>query len=178
MSLPNTTNPTGANATFAACKPNHTSVGSFIIGRAFNWGSWQLLSTSTGTAGRYGIGRSGIDEALVTVSGLTNNTDRILSGAFNNVDVSLSVNGGAPVSTAYTPNAIYHVNDATTLGAFRNTSDGVASTFNGAMYEIIVLHSMPSTDIRQRIEGYLAHKWGITAKLPSNHPYKVNLPTP
>jgi hypothetical protein len=25
-------------------------------------------------------------------------------------------------------------------------------------------------------EGYLAHKWGLTAKLPSNHPYKTTAP--
>lgn len=31
---------------------------------------------------------------------------------------------------------------------------------------------------RQRLEGYLAHKWGLTANLPSNHPYKNVGPTP
>lgn len=30
---------------------------------------------------------------------------------------------------------------------------------------------------RQKIEGYLAHKWGLTASLPSNHPYKSAPPT-
>jgi hypothetical protein len=27
-----------------------------------------------------------------------------------------------------------------------------------------------------KIEGYLAHKWGLTADLPSNHPYKTTAP--
>jgi hypothetical protein len=27
-----------------------------------------------------------------------------------------------------------------------------------------------------KIEGYLAHKWGLTADLPSNHPYKTSAP--
>lgn len=27
-----------------------------------------------------------------------------------------------------------------------------------------------------KIEGYLAHKWGLTADLPSNHPYKTQAP--
>ena len=26
------------------------------------------------------------------------------------------------------------------------------------------------------IEGYLAHKWGLTADLPSSHPYKTQAP--
>ena len=44
--------------------------------------------------------------------------------------------------------------------------------------EVVCLTAPASTDIRQRIEGYLAHKWGLTANLPSNHPYKVNPPAP
>ena len=28
-----------------------------------------------------------------------------------------------------------------------------------------------------KAEGYLAHKWGLTSLLPSNHPYKNNPPT-
>ena len=38
--------------------------------------------------------------------------------------------------------------------------------------EIILLSSPPSVSDRQKIEGYLAHKWGFTAKLPAEHPYK------
>jgi hypothetical protein len=30
---------------------------------------------------------------------------------------------------------------------------------------------------RQRIEGYLAHKWGLVGSLPSGHPYKTAAPT-
>ena len=30
---------------------------------------------------------------------------------------------------------------------------------------------------RQRIEGYLAHKWGLTGDLASGHPYKTAAPT-
>ena len=28
----------------------------------------------------------------------------------------------------------------------------------------------------EKIEGYLAHKWGLTANLPADHPYKINAP--
>jgi hypothetical protein len=33
-----------------------------------------------------------------------------------------------------------------------------------------------STTDRQKLEGYLAHKWGLTASLPSGHPYKSSAP--
>lgn len=43
--------------------------------------------------------------------------------------------------------------------------------------EIVILQSTPTLDIRQKMEGYLAHKWGLTANLPSGHPYKSVAPT-
>lgn len=35
-----------------------------------------------------------------------------------------------------------------------------------------------TTSNRERIEGYLAHKWGLTGSLPANHPYKTTPPAP
>jgi hypothetical protein len=34
-----------------------------------------------------------------------------------------------------------------------------------------------STTDRQKLEGYLAHKWGLAANLPADHPYKSAAPT-
>jgi len=47
---------------------------------------------------------------------------------------------------------------------------------NGIVAEVLFIGSAVSTDIRQRIEGYLAHKWGLTASLPAGHPYKTSAP--
>ena len=33
-----------------------------------------------------------------------------------------------------------------------------------------------STDERQRVEGYLAHKWGLTGSLAASHPFKTAAP--
>jgi hypothetical protein len=41
----------------------------------------------------------------------------------------------------------------------------------------IVMVTNADTAERQRIEGYLAHKWGLTANLPNDHPYKTAAPT-
>jgi hypothetical protein len=48
--------------------------------------------------------------------------------------------------------------------------------FAGAFHEIIFLEGEIDYKTRNRIEGYLAHKWGLTANLPANHPYKNNAP--
>jgi hypothetical protein len=37
--------------------------------------------------------------------------------------------------------------------------------------EMIIYNSVLSTAQIQKIEGYLAWKWGIQGKLPTNHPY-------
>ena len=51
-------------------------------------------------------------------------------------------------------------------------------TSNIDMCEVLVnLGSLSALDT-QKLEGYLAHKWGLTANLPANHPYKVNPPAP
>jgi hypothetical protein len=50
--------------------------------------------------------------------------------------------------------------------------------FNGAMFEVVYAPSMLSTLDRQKVEGYLAHKWGLTANLPGDHPYKIAAPIP
>ena len=47
--------------------------------------------------------------------------------------------------------------------------------FRGDIGEISVLDHH-STLIRQKIEGYLAHKWGLAASLPAEHPYKDSAP--
>lgn len=67
------------------------------------------------------------------------------------------------------------------IGGDNNSVDAFTTNASGAcnctIAEFICLQSAPSTDIRQRIEGYLAHKWGLTASLPADHPYKSAAPT-
>jgi hypothetical protein len=46
----------------------------------------------------------------------------------------------------------------------------------GVSERITVNASISLSDI-QKVEGYLAHKWGLTASLPSDHPYKTVAPT-
>ena len=55
---------------------------------------------------------------------------------------------------------------------------GTDGFLDGSIAEVIVLPSAATIITRQNIEGYLAHKWGLTGNLPSNHPFKVNPPAP
>lgn len=62
---------------------------------------------------------------------------------------------------------------ATDLFMLRGTNNAL----NAHVGEIVML-AYPTDANRQRIEGYLAHKWGLTANLPNTHPYKYQIPTP
>jgi hypothetical protein len=46
----------------------------------------------------------------------------------------------------------------------------------GRVAEVIILEDV-SESIRQKIEGYLSHKWGLESELDSSHPFKTSTPT-
>jgi hypothetical protein len=53
---------------------------------------------------------------------------------------------------------------------------GAGEVFSGNFYELLVYSRALSTELRQKVEGFLAWKWGIQARLPSNHPYLNSAP--
>jgi hypothetical protein len=62
--------------------------------------------------------------------------------------------------------------------AKRNNPGSSEGNFQGYICEIIFSNLNLSTIERQKVEGYLAHKWGLTANLPADHPYKTAIPVP
>ena len=60
------------------------------------------------------------------------------------------------------------------VGAAELDGEGAAGTDMG---EVVVSFTTLSTLDRQRLEGYLAHKWGLAGSLPANHPFKSAPPT-
>jgi hypothetical protein len=57
------------------------------------------------------------------------------------------------------------------------TDDFTARRFAGSIAEVVIFSSAIASDTRQRVEGYLAHKWGQSEGLPSDHPFKSAAPT-
>jgi hypothetical protein len=49
--------------------------------------------------------------------------------------------------------------------------------FQGYLGELIIIDSRLSTENRQKLEGYLAHKWGLASELPADHPYRSAAPS-
>lgn len=110
------------------------------------------------------------------LSGLwsTNETPTITTIQANTNFTSGWLNGN--IISAFDPTGItaLNFNGIYSLGKYA----GNIGSFCGEMKisEFIISSNTWSLEIRQKIEGYLAHKWGLTANLPSGHPYKNNPP--
>lgn len=61
--------------------------------------------------------------------------------------------------------------------ATRQVAGGSGNYLDGKIAEILVFNSVLAQADREKVEGYLAHKWGLTGNLPGAHPYKTNPPT-
>lgn len=111
-------------------------------------------------------------------------------------NASVSFTGG-PFAGARLFNAVFDKTSSTLEGFVDGISRGSHSSYNtplsesqnfrvfnnrnngdspdGAVAEVLILEDT-SPETRQRIEGYLAHKWDLTEELPENHPHKFTGP--
>ena len=85
-----------------------------------------------------------------------------LNGTFDDVDTS--TNGTSSSDQIY-------------LGAKMNFRGTIDAFFAGNIAEVIVFSKFVGEEERQKIEGYLAHKYGLLGNLPASHPYKTAVPT-
>ena len=100
---------------------------------------------------------------------LTQTSTSIYSLIYNGASSSIAKNG----STLASGNAgITALNGTCRLGSFNG---GGSYNANLRIYEILIAGA---TVTNRKVEGYLAHKWGLTANLPNDHPYKLVGPTP
>ncbi len=88
-------------------------------------------------------------------------------------------------------NAFLYYQDGTSQGSVGTVSAGTVfgdnncylgndqygSSLDGNIAEVIFCDEKNTDSDRQKIEGYLAHKWGMQASLPNGHPYKSSAPT-
>ena len=68
------------------------------------------------------------------------------------------------------------VNSVFQIGG-RQQQSSSTSWFNGLICECVAMQRDATTLERQKVEGYFAHKWGLAASLPADHPYRNVAPT-
>lgn len=110
------------------------------------------------------------------------NTNTPLANIRNNFSILCVTNDyntklGTPFVNGVAQNAKNGTMNNTSTGYKLGESAATTQNFPGDIAEILIIPTaIFTTDIRQRIEGYLAHKWGLTSKLAANHPYKNSPP--
>jgi hypothetical protein len=111
-------------------------------------------------------------------SGIAQNTWVIICAIFNKTgnQIAVRLNG----ADAFTPVNDYDnaLNTNMDLRFFRNRAN---ERMGGRMAEFLTFAGLPGTggtDVShvERIEGYLAHKWGQASSLPVSHPYYSSAP--
>lgn len=86
----------------------------------------------------------------------------------------ITVTATGPSQPTYLTQAVqsWPTNQATTriqIGGRQQIGTGWS---NSNISEVVVCNRNLTTVERQKLEGYFAHKWGLTANLPAGHPYK------
>lgn len=117
-----------------------------------------LLISASGTDTSWGVRSYITDWTNRTISIYT---DGVLEGTLNPI-------ADAAGSTSNTNASRYRIGSSTL-----NTPD---SFWSGSIAEIVIIPSDVTLNTRQKLEGYLAHKWGLQGNLPLDHQYKGQPP--
>jgi hypothetical protein len=131
---------------------------------------------------KFFIGVTGTSGNLATFAGNSSwndvNANSPSYSMLNNY-VLLSLTNDGTTMTPYANGTAQSTKNGST-STFSNFNIGyhnsMAQYFNGNMAEIIIYNQYLIDSERQKIEGYLAWKWGLQSNLPSNHTYKIIAP--
>jgi len=102
----------------------------------------------------------------------TNSSPTITTITASSTSTAGWLNGSTVTAVSSTGVSALSFNGVYSMGLYTNTQWGQM-----LMGEFIIIQSSVSQSDREKLEGYLAHKWDLTANLPAAHPYKSAAPT-
>ena len=111
------------------------------------------------------------NDVSVTVPGYTVTTPLIFALGLN-TSVGRNVYLDGTLGNSNTNTTALISNTGGVLGAWSNNT-----FYQGYIAELAITTGVLSVDNRQKLEGYLAWKWGLQGNLPEGHPYKSFPPT-
>ncbi|MES2981163.1 MAG: Calx-beta domain-containing protein [Verrucomicrobiota bacterium] len=143
-----------------------------LSGSSTNANRWQAHSPYSDGVIYFDCGGSTGSNRISGASGWAANQNKIL-GFYNSVSAS---------AQEVWANGTRILNDAT--GHAVTTSSGISLGFDGTSSydqvrfgETVIINGTISNENRQKLEGYLAHKWAMLDTLPADHPYKTLTPS-
>lgn len=106
---------------------------------------------------------------------LITTTTEISNGTASN-RANFRIDGAIVTSTSFssTNNSVSNSNPTSTL--MIGNVPALNAGFVGDLAELLIVKNA-NFEMINRIEGYLAWKWGLESNLPANHPYKNEAPT-
>ncbi len=111
-----------------------------------------------------GLGSWSIVVGLVDANNSTQ-SNRIVMRLDGSASSSSSSGSGNPSSS--------NAGSVMTIGSNPTTPGGNNNNFNGDIGELVILNNQGD---EEKLEGYMAWKWGLVANLPVGHPYKSSPP--
>lgn len=172
----------GTATIFTAIKGNTITANRYIVseGRtasATNYYAPMMTSTSS-TISAISVNNTATElNTFVSDTPLLNGTTRLAMSEDTGASFFTYSNGVAQTVPSSAPTYTRGTStiDTFRLGArIRSAADGL--WFNGSIGEFIVTNSILTTTQRQKLEGYAAHKWGVSGNIPVAHPYSVTPP--
>ena len=136
-------------------------------------GGWCLLWRSATQSTFRLIGTSATDDS--TING-TRSGIHLVSMSYDGASRTFTLDGTSTTFTDTGAIPVLSTGDMV-IGASGRSVGTPGGVSKMKLSELLVFRDgISATDV-QKIEGYLAHKWGVTNKLTSGHPYTASAPT-
>ena len=97
------------------------------------------------------------------------------SATTNQNGTQITDTGAVPVSSSLSILSLKKTSNLTASN-FSNDRNYGGRTWKGDLGELIIFNTEVSDADIQKIEGYLAHKWGLQDSLPTSHPHYLGAP--
>lgn len=174
-------NPWGSSVSDGFVIMLHRTPSTLTAGENFNMGgtstaseAWKIAAPNTAGAYVFDAGGETGTNRITGASSTVAVDENLITSAYCSTTDSVQevrYNGEVNVSDA-TGHTVNFTSNPTLMCRF---PDWVEQ--NGDVAELVAIKGTVSTDTRQRLEGYLAHKWGLEGNLDAGHPYKSAPPT-
>ena len=164
-------------AVFAVAKWNGlVEWGNTIAGFRGEGNGWKLRQCHSAEMFAFTIRNTGGTDDPTTSSSPSLTNETFLVSAYRSNDRRyLNFNGGELLNMADSGSIGYgSYSNLSSIGGYyeSNNFQSPQGYLNGEIHELIVIDGATGTDTL-KIEGYLAHKWGLAGSLPSNHSHKT-----
>ncbi len=146
----------------------------------------EIGSASAGNADTFDVFGGFSNDARATLTGLSASgaasSYRVISWTSASTNQTKVFSDGNPAAMSNTGadiawNFTLGSGSESDFGAIGNCPGGAGPSFVAVNHaELIVYRTVLADAARQQIEGYLAWKWGLQAKLPAGHPHKNAAP--